>query len=425
MSAVHALPRWISFFVETAFGTGGPANWVTDGTHCFVTNVDTSGLVEQSVENENNITHPRYVHDMIHTLRNGSMSFGLHLHGKPGTVTAEAAQATTFHLAELARAALGGMRLGWSIGFSGGTASAPEVDSNPGYVVGDWIYAYDDSAGTGDFYRITAIAAGPPVVLTLDRDLHFTPAAEDVARAVISVYVHGRVTTSHKNANHKTLQILAQGDADDDIYIGRGCKPTMTLEAISPGSPLQASLDVAVTRHDAPDDETKKDFAALDPVGEAPLVPGRGASTKFKLANVGSPLVATEQRGDITVAPGVEYEPVTAAAGYEGVLGYVDTLGPAGMEVMVPFDSGYHADFRAHQHKQALITIAKSGTETEAIGVYFPELEIAAEPPRNDQGNLSGLSLSFRAQLNKTSAGSLTGDDKEHWLSPMCLLFTA
>lgn len=428
MAVAHALPRYICFAVEATFCVGpDPGDYPSEGTYCYVTNVDTSGLVEQVADNENNVTHPREIHDLIHTLRSGgSLPFGVYLHGKPGTVTAEAAQATTFHIAELARAALGGLRLGWSIGFSGGTASAPTVDADPGFKVGDFIYAYDDDEGLGDFYRILAIVDNEgTITLTLDRDLHFTPAAADVARAVICVYIHGYATTQHDHTNHKTLTILAQGDATGDVWIAHGCKPTMTIEPITAGQPLQASFECAVTTFDACDETTAEDFSAETPVGEQPLVPGRGSSTKFKLADFGSPLVDAVQRGAITVNPGVTYEPVESASGDDGVLGYVDTLAPAMLEVIVPFNKDHNADFRARVHKHALISVCKSGDETEAVGFYFAELEYAAEPPRSDEGSLTGCALSFRAHLNSASAGSLEGDDKEAWRSPLCMLFTA
>lgn len=426
MAVASALPRKIAVFVETAFVTGGPADWSTNGTYMYAIGVDTSGLAQQSLPNENNVTRPRFKHGNILGLRNSSMSMGLYLHPS-ATHADEAAAATAFNLATILKSALGGQRLGYSIGVaSSGSEETDEleVDSDPGFEVGDWIFVYDTSAGRGYFHRIEAIAEGPPVTLTLDRDKEFTPhATDDVVKAVIDCYIHAYATTQHDHANHTTLQFCVQGDLSEDVVIAKGCKPTLSIEPIQAGQPVQASLEIAVTTFDAADEATQDDFGSATPVGEAGLVPGIGATTRVLMADFGSPLATVPVRGQITIVPGPTYQPVTGPNGHEGVHGYYDdTSQDTTLELMVPFDADYPTEYRAQQHKHALIQI---GEGIECIGFYFSELEYSAEPVRNDEGSLAGCTLSFRGLENSASAGSLTGDALEKWRSAFHIMLVA
>lgn len=421
----HALPRKAALYIETAFVTGGPADWSDNGTYFYLTNVDTSGVVQQTVANENNVTRPRFKHDMIHTLRNSSFSFGTYVHSNP-TKAAEAAAATTYHIAELLYAALGGRDLGYGIGIAdaGADTDEIEVDSDPGYAQGDWIYCYDASSEVGEFYRIESIDAGPPVVLTLDRPLHFTPDAggADRAYAVIDCFINAYATTQHDNADHKTMQFLVQGDLSDDVQIMKGCKPALGIEAITAGTPMQFNFDVQVTTFEGADEATQDDFGAATPVGEAPLVPGIGTTTKVKMADFGSPLATVAARGSITVTPGVGYNPVNGPNGTEGVHGYVDTLDDTTVEMMVDFDSDYIAEFRAKTKKHVLIQV---GDALDSVGIYIAKAEYMSEPLRNDEGGLTGSTLTMRALENSASAGALTGTNLEKWRSGLHILLVA
>lgn len=414
----HALPRRFAFYTASAWGpSGGPSNWANDGTVCYVTALDTNGLQQAVVANENNIERPRAKHANIRGLKNASMSFGIYGHAKT-THAAEGAAATTYHVAELLRAALGGRDLGYGIGFSGGTASAPEVDSDPGFEQGDWIYAFDASTGIGEFYRIESIAAGPPVVLTLDRDLHFTPVGADRAYSVIDCYIHQAATTQHDHANHKTLWILAEGDETTDVFEARGCKPALSIGEISAGVPTQFSFDVSVTTFEL-EDASQVTFGA--PQGEAGIVTGIGTSTNVRFADFGDPLPSTNvaARGSIAVTPGVGYNRVMGPPGWEGVEGHVDSLDDTTVDFILPFDSAYNAEFRAGTEKHLLVQIGES---TNAWAVYLPRCEYGTDPTRSDEGGLVSSAIQLRALENNADPGSLTGDDLEKWRSPMHIL---
>lgn len=418
----HALPQQIAQYTETAFVTGGPASWSANGDFVYVTKIDTSGLVQAVIENTNNRLRPLDVHQPIRGLRNGSLSLGYYFHANP-THAAEAAAATTFHLADTLFAALGGRDLGWGIGAASSgdeETNECEVDADPGFEQGDWVYIV--LGGVGEFYRIASIAAGPPVTLVLDRDLHDTvdSGGGDRVYAVIDCFIHQAAITQHDHANHKTMQFLAQGDASDDVVIAKGCKPTVTFEPITAGAPLQISVEAMATTF-AREDASKVTFSTT-PLGSAGLVTGVGTSTKIKFATFGSPLAAIKPRGAVTVSPGVAYDIVPGPAGDEGVNGHVATLAPATLEIIVPWSASHNTDFRAGTTKHALVQV---GDTANAVGFYFPRVTYASEPLRSDEGGLASSTLSLTAMENNASAGSLTGDSLEKWRSPFHVLIVA
>lgn len=425
---IHALPQYISFAVETSFATWA-GDFSADGYYCYVTGLERGELKQQVVPNTNNVVRPRQRHNHIHTLRSGTtMKFGNYLHSK-SSHAAEASAATTTHLAELGRAALGGRDLGWSIGVDTSGAEADdelECDADPGFAVGDWIYLYDTSADRGYFHRIEAIDAGPPVTLTLDRDKEFAINADgsDRTYAVIDVFINAYATTQSNHADHKTLAVLVQDDTTDAVVRCNGCKPAMKLPAISAGTPLEWSFDVMVTTFAAGDDAVKEDFSAVSPIGDAPLVPGKGARSRLMLADFGSPLATVVHRGAIEIEPGVTYQADTGF-GTEGVNGYVDDVSQeTTVAFAVDWSADYVDDFRAKTHKHAMIEIVDTTDGTNAIAFYFPELEYSEEPVPMNEGSIASAGLKFRAQEN-SAATSLTGTDLEKWRSGFHILFVA
>ena len=419
----HALPRQIALFQETAFVTGGPSSWANDSTPFYAIEPDVSGVAQVSLENENIRPRTRAKHQNILGLKNCEFSFSAYMHGKPSNA-AEGAAATAFHLSTLLKSALGGADLGYGIGIAdaGANPDEIEVDSDPGFAVGDFIFCHDTSATSGQFYRIVSIAAGPPVVLTLDRDLHFTADAggADRAYAVIDCYIHQAAAAQHDHANHTTMQFQVQGEGTEDVWILKGVKPQLSIEGIAAGEPTKISCGCMVTTFDH-ETASKATFAAA-PAGEAGNVPGVADTTLFLMATHGDPLASVAALGSISVEPGVGYDRVMGPNGYEGVHGHVDNLNDTTLEVMVPFDDDYATEYRAQTEKHALIQV---GTTVGAWGVYFPQLEYAQEPARNDEGALTGSTLSFRGRENQDSIGALTGDNAEKFRSPFHILIVA
>lgn len=420
----HATPRTVALFEQTTLKSL-PLNWKDNGTFFYCIEPDVAGVVQATAENENYRLRPFAFHPNIPTLKNGECSFGLYMHGSP-TNAAEGDPAAAFHIPVLLQAALGGLHLGYAAGVASSEGEDPdeiEIDADPGIAAPDFIFAKDTSSGAGQFYRVSAIDAGPPVTLTLDRNLHFTadPGGDDTIHAVIDCYLHQAAVTQHDHANHKTLAMLFQGDHPDDVYECVGVKPSVSIEAITAGEPTRLSFECLVTAFNM-ESASKTDFGNATPVGEAGVVPGIASSTYFMMAEVGDPLATVPARGSITVTPNVVYDRDTGPNGYEGVHGHVAQLEAATLEVMVDFDNAYNQAFRLGTEYHAMIQV---GDGPGAWGIYLPRLSFASEPTRADEGGLTTSSLSFRALENNADPGALTGDDLERHRSPLHILIVA
>jgi len=419
----HALPKQIALFQETAFVSGGPSSWANDSTAFYAIDPDVSGIAQVSLENENIRPREYANHKMILGLRNTEFQFGTYMHGSPANA-AEAAAATAFHLSVLLKSALGGADLGYGIGIASSEAELAaelEIDSDPGYAVGDFIFAGSVADGH-QFYRIVSIAAGPPVTLTLDRDKHWTPdtGGADRAYSVIDCYIHQAASSQHDHANHTTMQYQMQGQGGDEVWILKGCKPSLSVEGIAPGEPTKLTFANMVTTFEF-EDASKATFAAA-PVGEAGNVPGVADTTLFLMANKGSPLASVRSIGSISVTPGLGYDRVTGPNGFEGTHGHIGNLGVPTLEVMVEFNKTYATEYRAQTEQHVLIQV---GNTVGAFGVYYPQCEYSQEPARSDEGGLSTATLAFRARENQDSIGALTGDNLEKFRSPFHILIVA
>lgn len=422
----HDLPKRARFFVESTFATA-PADWTASGSNVYVIDPDFAEAKQGVVENANIRTLALDPHDMIATLRSGgSIKFAAYMHSHTANA-AEGGTATAYPLTDMLHNAMGGRDLGRAIGFAGGTASAPEVDSETGFVIGDWIFAYDTSAGTGQFYRIVDLPGAD--VLTLDRDLHFTPDAggADVAHAVICCYLHELSLSQHTHAQHKTASMLLQGQLDERAEDVSGLKLAATIEPITAGEPMRVSFDGKLITFRR---EGLSSQALTGTVyGEQGLVPGSGRTSYFKFAAQGDPLATTLVRGPITPTLGIGWEHDQSAAGVEGANGYVATgFGEAALEVTVDYDDDWPTAFRAGTHYHALTQIG--ATPSAAVGIYCPNLEIIAEPVPMDVGGLTSATITMRAHADTHAdslldASALTGDDYYKAISPIQVLFVA
>ena len=422
----HIVPREFAYYVSTAWGTGGgPADWSSNGTYCYATEIDTTGLGRELVDNANNRLTLRGFNRKILTRRNASLSCGFYLHSSPAHA-AEAGTAASYHLCPLLKSALGGQDLGYAIGAASSEAEETdelEIDSDPGFVFGDATFIYDTSAARGEFYITQSIAAGPPVTLTLDRDLHFVvdPGGADRTYAVIDMFIDDTVTSDHTLTDHTTLWIRTQGQNTEDVQTSMGCKPQLGQITIAAGEPITIPLDVLVTTH-THETDTFEDFSAVTASGSAPAVPGLADQTMVKIAAVGSPLVEIDAYGSITINPGVMYEMSEGPNGWEGNHGFIDKGDDTTVEMMVDFDADWATAFHAQTAYHLLIQV---GVGTDAIGFYFPRVEFSAYPNREAAGNITASKLMMRALKGTASISGLSAANARKLNSPMHIYLVA
>lgn len=415
MVSYAGIVRQQKFLEETTFAAA-VADWTAVGQRVHMIDPDTTGAMQAVVNNENTRQFAIGPYTPIKTLRNGSISFSAYLHSLSANA-AEAGTATSEPIDKMLRVAMGGRDLGKCIGFAGGSASAPEVDSETGYVVGDWIFAYDDSASVGRFRRIWALPGAD--VFTLDKDLHFTPATADVAHAVVDCYLHELALTQHTHTEHKTCALYFQGQSGDDALDVLGAKLAATIEPITAGEPLKLSFEVphARSRHE----ELQAVTLTGTVYGEAGLVPGQGNASITEIAQTGDPLATLLIRGSVTITLGIGWEPDSSPSGTEGVNGWVATgMGETKIEVMVDHDDAWHEAFRAETEYHFIHQVGDQ--PTGAVAFYAPRMVLAEEPVRVDENGLSSSKLVFLCLVDETLATGLTGTDYYKAISPIHIL---
>jgi hypothetical protein len=318
------------------------------------------------------------------------------------------------------RSALGGRRLGWSIGADGiGTVTIPGTDADPGFTPGEWIFYWDDSVGAGTLHRIESSTA---TTVTLLNDLPALPDdAADVLHASIQHYPDEPALNDATHANNTTLSWFVQGEDAEDRQEMSGCKPTISVDGITAGTPVKLTLEHAVTTW--PEVMPAKITILGDPSGIAPVVPGTGQSTTVLMGDVGGPLAPVDCRGTIDVELNYAWAGVEGNCGTEGIKGYTGSDVTAGLTLRVRFDDDYDAEFAADQRKHVLIQIGTQPGNT--IGIYLGNLEYIESPDRIDEGDQTTSELTFTAHEDPADTTGLTGDELALRRAPVVLIHTA
>lgn len=416
----HALPREAAVFVEASLAEA-QADWDANATEIFVIEPDVTGVTQGNLDSENIRPRRTFVHDMIRALKSDSTFTTQIYMTASGVNAADQAQAVATIQSDIMLAALGGRKLGFRADISGGTAAAPQITTDPGFQPGDWIFAFDTSAGVGEFARIETITGVGPFDLNLLFPLSFTPDGTDVAHAVIMVYPGEAALNDHSDANHTTLGWLVQGEGAPDVFELRGCKPAMELEGITAGEPVKATFEHGVVDWTtAPPKET---FTTA-PAGIAPTTVGTGKTAKVKIADFGVAPADVDTRGTLTVNFGIGWDQDRGPNGCEGVHGYVATgVGEGGPQLTVDDDNVYDTDWRDEVKKNLYVQVGDQ--TTDAWGVYWPRLEYRATPTRVDEGGLTSAQLDFRAQEDTASITGLAGDEIEKRRAPFMIMIVA
>lgn len=401
-----ARPKTVAYFIETTFATP-PADWDASGTEIYTIGPDPGGAMQALVENENYLRTHLGSHGRIRGLKNCEVALGgLYLHGSPN-VTAETAQAVAIPLSDLCEVAWGGVKRGYAEGFAGGTAAAPDLDSDANFAVGDWIFARDATDGEGEFIKITALPGAG--VITPDRPLTFTPDAggADTARAVIMCYPHGAALREHTDAAHKTLSVFMKGDHAEDLYEFVGCKLNLTMGEVVAGAPSKLDAALVVTTWD--NDGLSAPTLSTTPAGEAPGIPGTGDNTFVMIADKGTAMASVECY-QATPSLSITHERVTGPNGTEGVHGHIAAgMAESTLTLVLEYDNAWQAKFEADTRQHCLIQV---GTGDNAWGIYFPDLELQ-QPKRTDQNGITAVTLTFH--VHEDTSGS-TDFTRAPWL---------
>lgn len=405
--------RELAVVDESTFATE-PGDWDSGPTQFHAFAFDGTGVGQDALANANFHNRPTGFHPHVMGLKSGkTFSFSTYWTGT-GTNAAEQAQATTDALDILGRCAMGGLHASSADGFAAtGSAAAPDVDTIAQFAVGDWLFAKDDTDSEGEFIQVKALPGGNAI--TPHRTLSFTPAAADVSHAVITWFFDTDALSDHTDGEYKTVSIGAKGHGSEDFYQYLGCKGTFQVTGLNAGEmpALSWTFQAATFGYE---DLTAPTFGAT-PDGQAPLVTGTGDDTEFYYGNQATYTSTTIHSFGLNM--NYSWTSVPAVNGTEGVAHYFGLATDATVTIVVDYDDDHATDYRAKTEKCCLLQIGTS--ELSAVGIHCPRMQIIAEPKRVPlAGGRAGTEIQLRCLENDTSH-SLTGQDKEKFLS--CVQF--
>jgi hypothetical protein len=422
MATYSGHERTAFYFEESTFGTA-PADWDVSGIPFLCVNPQVEGLAREMLENANYRQRALASYPLVKSLKNGTIGFGCYARG-PGVVAAEDSNAVTFALAQFVKNAWGGIRLGYATGIASGSAAAPVVDAGEGaeYLDGDWFFAYDTSAERGEFALVDSVSTD---TITLRFSLTFSPdgGGADAAHAVIVGFPNRLAMVNKDHADHETGSFFFVGEEPDDLFQPVGVKLNITaVEGLTPNEAPMISFEGMCRTFPNPTTLTRPD-TDVDPEGEAPLATAVGTATTVRIGTLAGAL-AEIAPNSFAFTPGVASQPINALTDH-GRAGYTLAQGTADasmLEIVVPYDPQWFDDFDDDVRKHVLLQIGDQ--PGEAFGIYFPHMQIAADPRRNVSDDIATITISLRP-LEYVEATSETGNQLEQYRSKAVLLFSA
>jgi hypothetical protein len=385
----NANEQTLAYFQETTRGTG-PADWDVDAAvvEFLAIGPDPSGMSQTTVDNRNLRRRAYATRQKLLGLRSEAQaSFGMYLSGSNVT-TAASAQAATFPLVEMLRNAWCGVHRGWAsaVVTPDTHTVAITVGQGTNHPAGEAIFAVD-ADGLGQFAIVASVATDDVTLLT-DTD-------NDVATvgAAITCYPNTRGMTNRGHATHIWHSLYFRGEEAEDNYEARGCKINVTgIENGEAGGDASLSMEVMASTFSA---ETVTRAALTGtPAGPTPPIVGR-AGTAVRIANVGTPTLTDVGAYSFSFTPGVAWQRVPGIT-TEGLLGFNGTgFDATELEIVVPYDESWLADFRAGTRKHIMIQVGSA--RGDAWALYFPNAELMDDPKRGVSADETAITLRFRA----------------------------
>jgi hypothetical protein len=406
----NSIQKTAAFDREATFADPAAKDWASLTTNGAVFNcfdLDYSKIVRQKIPNKNLKQRAGATRAGILGLRNCDFSFGTYWIGNTANAAA-GVQATRVAQDELLLNALGGEHRGYAAGVASGTAAAPVVTTGQGanLLPYGFSFFYDTSAGIGHVRQYASIATDTLTVAP-GHTLPFTPAAADVAHAVVAHYPNWDAIDDHSDADHTSLLFYFKGRHSEESVEARGCSLSVEFGAIEQGAPAELAFG-GMANTFAANGLTQ---AALiqTPAGAPGRVVGSGVSTLCYLSTADALLATQTFWGQVQITVGIKKDPVTGPNGSEGQHGHgitEDSYDATTVEITVPFDDSWIAEFHAETLKHLLVQIGTSPTNT--VFAYFPNLTYASEPEKVDVGGRRGLKLTFTALERDVAQGALS-----------------
>lgn len=420
--AIRAKTGYLAIFEETTAGTG-PADWDADAFLVDHTSADVSGLV-QTVAPDENIEGRIFAsgdRTMLLGLKSGASMSSTHYMTGHGQTVAAAATATATHLAKLIKLAVCGQRISTSRNVTGGSATAPEVDSVTGLEEGDFLAFQDltspSAANSGICYvrRIVDISA---LVLTLDQALPFTPANGDIGRSCIAMYLDTAKLQDSTSASGTTASVKVElGEAtpaNEKVWELYGACPTLTIQDLNRDAPAQIKLDWMPGTWKTYDDVTRTTWSAAKSALTSVQPAMQGIGTTVFVQTYGTATSVCKPVNTIEVDLGVPRQRIetvtTCTTNLEGIAGYsVDARAMTKIKVGIG-RIGDDWEGVLQGGGRQVVRYAVSRGPGYGWALHFSRCQLSATPTDKDIGSQAGYSVEWRAGEDLDNAGATTED---------------
>lgn len=399
----------VAFYVEVAQGTP-PASW-NDQQLLDHTAAETDGIKQSLIADPTLKLSVNEAGDDLYIkgLRSCEWKLGLKLHGS-GVVTNAASQIVKTPLMRVAEHCWGGIHRSNSTTVTGGTALEPELAAVTNIVAG-CVIGFEDittpgiNAGKVFLRRVVAI---DELVVTLDRELPFTPANTDKVHGVATVYFDEDVLmdSSDPVGTFSWFIQKARAGAADLCWELMGCAATLAFTGLTrngiPG--LDLSIMAANFRHGNLTAPTWSGTAS----GHAQLAIGR--DTQFSLVEYGTTTNTLLQCAAMAIEPGIPRVPLDTVTevddNMEGRWAY--SVEPALTSATITI--GAHAgsyETKLQADTQYALSYCQVAAAGKVWGIFMPHCQIAENPSDAPVNAVHGAQVKFQARV-PDDAGTTT-----------------
>jgi hypothetical protein len=379
--------RYLSGTTFNTTHTNAAANAWAAGTavKIRVHDVDLSGL-EYSSEPDNTMRSNLWDEPAnIPTIRGGTVKFGSFAEGAYSNTTNNP-------VAVLLSKIMGGIQapLNRSISvFAGGTSTALNVTAH-GLETGQAVLA----GAKGDTRGGAEVRGGVDTdanTFTVNTAFGGAPTAGDTCIGSTTVYFHD--TTMQ----YLDFLFIGKDTTDQCQTIGGQCT-TLGLTGLNPGEVPRFTYEITVGDWQ---EVASTDRDQLEPTsaqqGNQPAL-DRGLGMVL-LADQSGTTRVTFPTADLTVDPGISFEPLPGANGINNIEGWVRVLGRPTASFKIPLDGsanvfpGIYDDFVAANGTAKELIIQLGNAATKCMAIEFPHFFFDAAPVRDPAGNIAAVQI--------------------------------
>jgi len=367
---------------QTAFTNAATDYWNTDNSiKLELTAYDTSGLVQEGLEDDTLKTRLHQKLAPTPGLSKGELSFSTYMTGAPASLEESASGAVL-------RVLMGGSQLATNARTSsclaGSTTTNVAVDSASTHLVPGGavlVGLRGDGRAGGEARPVNAVGANWVTVTVA-----YAGAPNNGDAVVFADTYHFDET-----ANQEYLETTTIGSATADQRQTIGGAGTFEIAGLESGERPTVDVTLQTSSHRyIPANERTSFTSDTDPDSNSPAF--SKSIGQFHLGDFGDPTRTCYFAGDFTVSPGIEIEEQPRLCGNNGVGGYEQVMSTPTAEATLLFDEDMVAladDFDAETAKTMLLQLGHVVQKTALI--EFPKCYLDNLPEEAVIGNLAGV----------------------------------